>query len=63
MSMTDLGNYCPWAFHRIKRDLGKWQRRTQFCSELASLGDYELRDIGVSRYSANFEVSKPFWMA
>jgi uncharacterized protein YjiS (DUF1127 family) len=31
--------------------------------ELEGLSDVTLRDIGLSRGQADFEASKPFWMA
>lgn len=43
----------------IKRVIAAWRSRY----ELANLSDRQLRDIGLSRYSANFESSKPFWRA
>jgi uncharacterized protein YjiS (DUF1127 family) len=37
-----------------------WQRiRSRY--ELAGLSDADLRDIGVSRATAEFESTKPFW--
>ena len=63
MSVTDLGCYCPSALNRVRQRFGEWHRRAQSRDELAEFGDYQLRDIGVSRCSANFSVSKPFWMA
>jgi len=48
---------------RIKRVIAEWRNRARSRHELANLSDRQLRDIGLSRYSANFESSKPFWRA
>jgi uncharacterized protein YjiS (DUF1127 family) len=48
---------------RIKRVIAEWRYRARSRHELANLNDRQLRDIGLSRYSANFEWSKPFWRA
>jgi len=40
-----------------------WRRRARERAELAEYSDRELRDIGLSRSDANFEVNKPFWRA
>lgn len=38
-----------------------WRFRQRQRRELAQLPDFMLKDIGVSRYEANAEASKPFW--
>ena len=48
---------------RIKRVISEWRNRARCRHEFANLSDRQLRDIGLSRYSANFESSKPFWRA
>jgi len=48
---------------RLKRAIAEWRIRARSRHELANLSDRQLRDIGLSRYSANFESSKPFWRA
>jgi uncharacterized protein YjiS (DUF1127 family) len=48
---------------RFKRPIAEWRQRARARHELANLSDKELRDVGLSRYSANFETSKPFWHA
>ncbi|MGO8923614.1 MAG: DUF1127 domain-containing protein [Xanthobacteraceae bacterium] len=48
---------------RIKRVVAEWRHRSRSRRELANLSDRQLWDIGLSRYSANFESSKPFWRA
>lgn len=39
----------------------EWRRRARSRHELAVLCDRCLRDIGVTRYDAYREMSKPFW--
>ncbi len=41
--------------------LGEWQRRRRDRGELARLDPRLLRDIGITRYDALQEASKPFW--
>jgi uncharacterized protein YjiS (DUF1127 family) len=48
---------------RMKRVVAGWRHRARSRHELANLSDRQLRDIGLSRYSANFESAKPFWRA
>jgi uncharacterized protein YjiS (DUF1127 family) len=38
-----------------------WQERARERRRLASLTDYELRDIGLSRSQIDRETRKPFW--
>jgi hypothetical protein len=33
------------------------------CEDAATLGDWCLRDIGLTRFTRNFDAAKPFWMA
>jgi uncharacterized protein YjiS (DUF1127 family) len=47
----------------VKRYFAEWRLRAASRSELINLNDRLLRDIGVSRYEAVSEASKPFWMA
>jgi uncharacterized protein YjiS (DUF1127 family) len=46
----------------VKRSLGEWRRRARSRNELMNLSDTSLQDIGVSRSTADFEATKPFWM-
>ena len=39
----------------------EWRRRVRSREDLARLDDRMLRDIGIMRAEACFEVSKPFW--
>ena len=50
-------------WNRLKGYLGEGQHGARSRTELTSLSDRLLRDIGISRCTANFEASKPFWMA
>ena len=43
--------------------IAKWHGRAAFGTELNSLGDRDLDDIGLDRRHYRFEASKPFWMA
>lgn len=40
-----------------------WSGRAQQRAALATLSDRMLKDIGISRASANLEAAKPFWRA
>jgi uncharacterized protein YjiS (DUF1127 family) len=44
----------------VKRYLVEWRLRARSRRELMNLNDWILRDIGVSRYDAVSEASKPF---
>jgi uncharacterized protein YjiS (DUF1127 family) len=48
---------------QVKRLIAEWRTRARSRSELMTLSDRTLLDIGVSRIDAVFEASKPFWMA
>jgi uncharacterized protein YjiS (DUF1127 family) len=47
----------------VKHRIGVWRRRLRSRQELEALSDTTLRDIGISRYDAQRETHKPFWMA
>jgi uncharacterized protein YjiS (DUF1127 family) len=50
--------------HAVGRalELGQtWLERSRQRRQLAELGDYMLRDIGITRAEAWFEADKPFW--
>lgn len=40
-----------------------WRRRSIQRRALANLSDHLLKDMGINRYDADFETSKPFWKA
>jgi uncharacterized protein YjiS (DUF1127 family) len=46
---------------RMRRALATWHRRTLSRTQLARLGERELRDIGVTPAEAARECAKPFW--
>ena len=46
---------------RIVRTLETWRRRARSRTELAHLGERELRDIGLTPADAAWECQKPFW--
>ena len=62
-----------WRWHGLQRHrrsdrgwivlLKEWWRRMQDRRTLATMSEQSLRDIGISRYDAEFEARKPFWRA
>jgi uncharacterized protein YjiS (DUF1127 family) len=52
-----------WRWAQAKQRLTRWRINARSRNELMSLSDRCLQDIGVSRCTAEFEASKPFWMA
>ena len=48
-----------WA--RIASEIREWRRRSHDRRDLAEMSDRSLRDIGLTRYDANWEASKQFW--
>ncbi len=46
-----------------KEIFAEWRHCTRSRNELMGLGDRALQDIGISRCTASFEASKPFWIA
>jgi uncharacterized protein YjiS (DUF1127 family) len=48
---------------QVKRHIADWRTHAHSRNELMNLSDRTLLDIGVSRTDAEFEASKPFWMA
>jgi uncharacterized protein YjiS (DUF1127 family) len=55
--------YRFWRWSHVKRHFAERHLRSSLRHELMSLNDRMLRDVGVSRFDAGFEASKPFWMA
>jgi uncharacterized protein YjiS (DUF1127 family) len=51
----------PWS--QMKHRIMQWRRRARARHELQNLSDRTLRDLGITRCDANYEASKPFWMA
>ena len=76
MSIVQIGQGLRWHgwhwrgthWHR-RSDRGwiallkEWWRRMQDRRTLAAMSEQSLRDIGISRYDAEFEARKPFWRA
>ena len=62
-----------WRRHGLQRHrrsdrgwialLKEWWRRMQDRRTLATMSEQSLRDIGITRYDAEFEARKPFWRA
>ena len=50
-----------WA--RMASEIREWRRRLRDRRALAAMSDRSLRDIGLTRYDADWEASKPFWRA
>ena len=50
-------------WHDAKRQIRQWWHFARTRHELESLDDRCLHDKGMSRCTADFEASKPFWMA
>jgi len=48
-------------FHSPIATLREWRRRARDRSQLGSLSDTMLQDIGISRAEAVFLANKPFW--
>jgi uncharacterized protein YjiS (DUF1127 family) len=48
---------------RISLEVGEWRRRLRDRRALAAMSDRSLRDIGLTRYDADWEARKPFWRA
>lgn len=49
------------AARRVLAKFVEWRRRSHDRTELASLDDRMLADIGITRADAEFLSSKPFW--
>jgi uncharacterized protein YjiS (DUF1127 family) len=63
LSMRFAGHTPRHGWSDLKRQFAGWWQHSRSRSELESLSDECLQDIGVSRCSAEFEAAKPFWMA
>jgi uncharacterized protein YjiS (DUF1127 family) len=48
---------------RAASEMREWRRRSRDRRALAAMSDRSLRDIGLTRYDADWEASKPFWRA
>ena len=45
----------------VRAALREWRRRKNGRLELARLDERMLRDIGLTRFDAEYEINKPFW--
>jgi uncharacterized protein YjiS (DUF1127 family) len=76
MSIMQIAQSLHWqgwhrhSLHRHRRSdrgrialLKEWWRRMQDRRTLATMSEQSLRDIGITRYDAEFEARKPFWRA
>ncbi len=52
-----------YVLARIGSEVGEWRRRLRDRRALAAMSDRSLRDIGLTRYDADWEARKPFWRA
>jgi uncharacterized protein YjiS (DUF1127 family) len=50
-----------WA--RMAAEIREWRRRSRDRHALAAMSNRSLRDIGLTRYDADWEARKPFWRA
>jgi uncharacterized protein YjiS (DUF1127 family) len=48
-----------WA--NVSTQIAEWRHRIRSRRELLTLGEHDLRDIGLRPVDANREASKPFW--
>jgi uncharacterized protein YjiS (DUF1127 family) len=53
---------CNSRWNEIKRQIAEWWHCARSRHELESLDERCLHEIGMSRCTADFEASKPFWM-
>jgi uncharacterized protein YjiS (DUF1127 family) len=63
LNVLTLSPRRTFRWSKVRRTLADWYRRVHSRNELMSLSDRDLHDIGLSRCTADFEASKPFWMA
>ena len=54
-------NALRWS--QFTHSFAQWRQCARSRAEFAMLNDSVLQDIGMSRCTASFEASKPFWMA
>jgi uncharacterized protein YjiS (DUF1127 family) len=50
------------VWHRVKHSFVTWRDRGNSCTELKSLSDSVLRDVGLSHGNERFKRTKPFWL-
>jgi uncharacterized protein YjiS (DUF1127 family) len=61
LNVTSLRSRYSSLWGRLKLNLVEWWHRAVSRSELTSLSERELWDIGLTRSGAEFESDKPFW--
>jgi uncharacterized protein YjiS (DUF1127 family) len=59
----DRTGFLVRALARMASEVGEWRRRVRDRRALAAMSDRSLRDIGLTRYDADWEARKPFWRA
>jgi uncharacterized protein YjiS (DUF1127 family) len=59
----DRAGVLHYVLARMGSEVGEWRRRLRDRRELAAMSDRSLRDIGLTRYDADWEARKPFWRA
>jgi uncharacterized protein YjiS (DUF1127 family) len=52
-----------FRWNHVRQTLASWYRHAHSRNELMGFSDRDSHDIGISRCTADFETSKPFWMA
>ena len=63
LNLTAIGPSVVSRWTQLKQTVAEWGRRVRSRSELANLNESDLKDSGISRSMAEFEASKPFWIA
>ena len=51
----------PGFLARVMKTLTVWRDRSAQRQALASLSEYQLHDIGLSRSQVSYEIEKPLW--
>ena len=57
----DRGGALHHVWARMASEIREWRRRSRDRRALAAMSDRSLRDVGLTRYDADWEASKPFW--
>ena len=63
LNLMAIGPSVVSRWTQLKQTVAEWGRRVRSRSELANLNENDLQDSGISRSMAEFEASKPFWIA
>jgi uncharacterized protein YjiS (DUF1127 family) len=51
----------PTGLQRLGQTVSLWLRRLRERAELARFEERDLRDLGLTRADADYELAKPFW--